>query len=397
MREHWFISKRLRFRNRVVMASVAVSYLVMIVAVAVSSGFRQEIRGGLSAMFGDIQITPPNQSVLDASRPIEKSPSYLKEVEALGPVNEVVPVIYKSGIIKVHDNIHGVLLKGLPEGYARVSPGADADSVALAVSIPKRLSEITGLVPGDKMLTYFIGEKTKVRQFNVVAVYDAMLQTDDRLVVYSNLADLQRVDGWDENQVSALEVHLSRDARDAETISDMTSRVSEIVYEYSYDSESPVIASSTMESYPQLFNWLDLIDFNVLFVIILMTLVAGFNMISGLLIMLFENISTIGVFKALGMRNRSVSWIFILRSSGFLFKSMLIGNILAVALCLIQDYTHVLTLNPDNYFVSFVPVSLDFGAILIADAVSFAAIMLILLLSSLFISRVDPADTVRMK
>ena len=397
MREHWFISKRLRFRNRVVMASVAVSYLVMIVAVAVSSGFRQEIRGGLSAMFGDIQITPPNQSVLDASRPIEKSPSYLKEVEALGPVNEVVPVIYKPGIIKVHDNIHGVLLKGLPEGYARVSPGADADSVALAVSIPKRLSEITGLVPGDKMLTYFIGEKTKVRQFNVVAVYDAMLQTDDRLVVYSNLVDLQRVDGWDENQVSALEVHLSRDARDAETISDMTSRVSEIVYEYSYDSESPVIASSTMESYPQLFNWLDLIDFNVLFVIILMTLVAGFNMISGLLIMLFENISTIGVFKALGMRNGSVSWIFILRSSGFLFKSMLIGNILAVALCLIQDYTHVLTLNPDNYFVSFIPVSLDFGAVLIADAVSFAAIMLILLLSSLFISRVDPADTVRMK
>jgi lipoprotein-releasing system permease protein len=166
---------------------------------------------------------------------------------------------------------------------------------------------------------------------------------------------------------------------------------------YSEDSGVPVVAVSSLSKYPQLFDWLDLIDFNVFFILLLMTIVAGFNMISGLLIMLFENISTIGLLKALGMTDREVSKVFISSSAVLVMKGMAIGNALALLFCLIQEKTHFLKMNPENYFVSYVPVDVNFGAVLATDLISFAAILLLLLVPTIFISKVDPAQTVRVK
>ena len=128
-----------------------------------------------------------------------------------------------------------------------------------------------------------------------------------------------------------------------------------------------------------------------------MTVVAGFNMISGLLIMLFESISKIGLLKSLGMTDRAISKIFLSSSAVLVLKGMAAGNLLAILFCMIQDMTHLLKLNPENYFVSYVPVHLDFGTILCADVISFAAIMLLLLIPCTFISKVDPAETVRVR
>ena len=139
------------------------------------------------------------------------------------------------------------------------------------------------------------------------------------------------------------------------------------------------------------------LDFNVLFILILMTIVAGFNMISGLLIMLFENISTIGLLKALGMTDRSISKVFLSSAAVLVLKGMVVGNAIAFAFCLLQSKTHFLKLNPENYFVSYVPIKIDAGSVLLADILSFTVIMLLLLIPTLFISKVDPAQTVRMK
>ena len=138
-------------------------------------------------------------------------------------------------------------------------------------------------------------------------------------------------------------------------------------------------------------------DFNVLFILILMTIVAGFNMISGLLIMLFENISTIGLLKTLGMTDRAIAKVFLSSSAVLAIKGMAIGNALAIIFCVVQSTTHVLKLDPVNYFVSYVPVHPDMGLILTADVIAFAAIMLLLLIPCLFISKVDPAETVRVR
>lgn len=375
------------------MVSIAVSYLVMIVAVAVSSGFRSEIRTGLSSVTGDVRLTPPDLNVFDENRPIEGHPAYLPYVETVDGVDEVIPVIYRAGIVKNDDSIHGVIFKGIPKEML-----TDVhDTLALGVSIPRRLAEISGLEVGDRMLSYFVGKTVKARQFNVAAIHDAIVELDQNLVVHASLSDMQRLNAWSEDEVSCFEILLEPGYDDEADIAYACAEIGTTVNAYSDDDEETVIATSSIDSYPQLFDWLNLIDFNVFLVLLLMTVVAGFNMISGLLIMLFENISTIGLLKSLGMTDKAISKVFLSSSSVLVLKGMAWGNGLAFLFCLIQGATHILKLNPENYFVSFVPVSPDLGMILLADAASFIGIMLLLLIPCMFISKVDPAETVRMK
>lgn len=393
----FFIARRLRFKGNIAIVSIAVSFLVMIIAVAVSSGFRNEIRSGLSAVTGDVRITPVGMNVLDETSPIERTPQYLPHLENVRGVEAIIPVAYKAGIVKNGASIHGVLLKGVSRedvsSYVQPFP----DSLALPVSIPSRLSEITGLVPGDRMLTYFVGENVKARQFNVAAVHETLVETDANLVVYADLADIQRINGWAEEDVSCMEIMLENNYRNEEDILKKQEEIGFLVYTYGSEDEETVLATSSVSSFPQLFGWLDLIDFNVFFILLLMTVVAGFNMISGLLIMLFENISTIGLLKSLGMTDKAISKVFLSSSAVLVLKGMAIGNLLAILFCIIQGTTHILGLDPVNYFVSFVPVDLNLGMILLADAVSFSVIMVLLLIPCLFIAKVDPADTVRVK
>lgn len=388
----FFIAGRLRFKGNIAVVSIAISFLVMIIAVAVSSGFRHEVRNGLSSMSGDVRLMPPAMSYLDENEPIESDPAYLPYVQDVQGVRSIEPAVYRAGIVKNGESIHGVMFKGISGGVRETS-----DSVALAVSIPSRLAEISGLMIGDRMLTYFVGDKVKARQFNVVSVHQTMIQADDKLVVYADLSDMQRVNGWEENQVSVLEVMLEDECKTEMQIEEMGALIGTLANAYSAEEDAPVISVSAVSSYPQLFDWLNLIDFNVLFILALMTIVAGFNMISGLLIMLFENISTIGLLKSLGMTDRSISKVFLSSSAVLVLKGMSMGNILAFVFCLIQAKTHLIGLDPENYFVSFVPVRLNPGTVLLTDAVSFAVIMVLLLLPCMFISRVDPADTVRVR
>lgn len=387
MNVSFFIASRLKFKGRLVAVSIAVSYLVMIIAVAVSAGFRAEIRKGLSEVCGDVQIVPQNQGYLDGSSPLKSDLSYLADIEGIEAVDKVVPVVYRAGIVRNEGNIQGVLFKGLPS----------EDTVALGVSIPRRLSEITSIGEGDRMLAYFVGDKVRMRQFNVVSVYDALVEADDKLVVYASLSDLQRLNGWTPDQVSSLEVILDPSCKDEDNMLDVAGEIGHLAYAGATDSDDPVYVTSAVSRYPQLFDWLGLIDFNVLFILILMTIVAGFNMISGLLIMLFENISTIGILKSLGMTDRSISAVFLSSSAVLVLKGMAAGNILAILFCVLQNATHLIRLNPENYFVSFVPVRINPGMVLAADLASFVVIMLLLLIPCLFISKVDPARTVRVR
>ena len=388
----FYIAGRLRFKGNIAVVSIAISFLVMIITVAVSSGFRHEVRNGLSSMSGDVRLMPPAMSYLDENEPIESDPAYLPYVQDVQGVRSIEPAVYRAGIVKNGESIHGVMFKGISGGVRETS-----DSVALAVSIPSRLAEISGLKIGDKMLTYFVGDKVKARQFNVVSVHQTMIQADDKLVVYADLSDMQRVNGWEENQVSVLEVMLEDECKTEMQIEEMGALIGTLANAYSAEEDAPVISVSAVSSYPQLFDWLNLIDFNVLFILALMTIVAGFNMISGLLIMLFENISTIGLLKSLGMTDRSISKVFLSSSAVLVLKGMAAGNLLAILFCIVQSTTHLLRLNPENYFVSFVPVNLDFGTILCADILSFFVIMLLLLIPCVFISKVDPAETVRVR
>ena len=374
----------MKFQGKAAMVTIAVASFVIIIAVAVSGGFRHELRKGVASLAGDIQITSPYMNFIGEDHPVTLGDELETAIGSMPGVDHIVPAVYRAGIIKSGSNIHGVVFKGIPGG---------GDS--LRVKIPERLSAMLGIGPGDRMLAYFIGDKVKARQFTVESTYDDILGSDDNLVVYAGIEDMRRVNGWDPDKASAIEVILEDNWRSSDRMEYLTDEIgAEILFGEGIDS---MVATSAARRYPQIFSWLDLIDFNVLIVLVLMVAVAGFNMISSLLIMLFRNISVIGTLKAMGMTDRQISAVFLRIASSAALKGMLAGNILAFLFCIVQNATHFVKLDPANYFVSAVPVHLNALQVIGADLLAYILIMLLLLLPCLFVSRVEPAKTVRVQ
>lgn len=378
-----FIARRLHFKGRIPLLCIALSFFVIVLAVAISSGFRREIRAGVSGIAGDIRIVPQQSSLSDEEKPLPLHPVYEQPILEREEVKAFIPTLSRVGIIKTANAIQGVLFKGVPGG---------ADSTGHA-RIPRKLSSLLQLEVGDRFTVYFLGEKTKARRLQVEQIYEGIIDTEDKLVVYLPLEDMQRVAGWTAGQVGSFDI-LLHDPGQADALKSI---IGGILFSSTGEEDTPVYCLSVTEQYPQLFDWLNLIDSNVVFILILMIVVAGFNMISGLLILLFESISTIGALKAFGMTDRQLRRVYLRLSSAIVLKGLLWGNGMAILFCLLQHHFHLLRLDPVSYFVSFVPVHLDWAVLGGFDALAFAAIMLILQIPLLFISRVDPASTMRME
>ena len=360
---------------------------------AVSAGFRNVIRDGVAAMTGDVRIQP---YVSGTGEDPVSMPAHLPSAEkllALPGVVGIEPVAVRAGIVKNGDIIHGVVVKGVVEtpGRAGGDVMADSDRPSLAVSIPHRLSEITGLGVGDDMVTYFVGEKVRVRKFHITEIHRDLVEVDDNLLVYANLSDIQRLNGWSEDEVSCLDVSLTENASREE----VAGTIGHILAGSGDPVEDALYVTSSEESYRQIFDWLKLLDFNVLVILILMTVVAGFNMVSGLLIMLLRNIPTIGTLKTMGMSDRAIGRLFVRIGARAVFKGMLIGNALALLFCLVQGTTHLIPLDPANYFVSWVPVHINLLWVIAADVAAFAGIIALLWLPSRVVASIDPAKTVK--
>ena len=378
--------------------AIAVSFFIIILAVAVSAGFRNVIRDGVAAMTGDVRIQP---YVSGTGEDPVSMPAHLPSAEkllALPGVVGIEPVAVRAGIVKNGDIIHGVVVKGVvAESDNDVMAESDNDVMAgpdrpsLAVSIPHRLSEITGLGVGDDMVTYFVGEKVRVRKFHITAIHRDLVEVDDNLLVYADLSDIQRLNGWSEDEVSCLDVSLTENASREE----VAWTIGHILADSGDPVEDALYVTSSEESYRQIFDWLKLLDFNVLVILILMTVVAGFNMVSGLLIMLLRNIPTIGTLKTMGMSDRAIGRLFVRIGARAVFKGMLIGNALALLFCLVQGATHLIPLDPANYFVSWVPVHINLLWVLLADVAAFAGIIALLWLPSRVVASIDPAKTVK--
>lgn len=378
-----FIARKLSFQGNVAVIAIAVSFLVMIVAVAVSSGFRRAVRSGVAQMTGDIRIQPQDRSEGEMASISRDLPSRAAILSVPG-VRDIRPVVLRSGVVKNGDVIHGVLVKGVER----------ADS-SLFVSVPERLSRILGVGVGDQLTTYFIGERVRVRRFRISAVHRDLIEMDDNLLIYANLEDMQRLNGWDTDQVSCLEVEVADTYRGQEALDGISAQVGAILLDSGVPEEEDLYVSSSRRQYPQVFDWLELLDFNVLVILLLMTVVAGFNMVSGLLILLLRNISTIGTLKTLGMDDKAVGGVFVRVGAGVVLKGMLIGNALALLFCLVQGTTHLIPLDPANYFVSYVPVHVNLFWILAADILAFLVILAMLWLTARYVSRIDPAQTVK--
>ncbi len=361
-----FIAERLRFKGKMAVAATAISFFVITIALAVSGGFRQAIRDGLSEMYGDIVLS---------GDPLTASDSTISLILGSTGVRDAVPVIRRPGIAKSRNGLMGIVFKGVPS----------MDSSMMA-RIPSSMASRLSLNEGDDFTAYFVDDRMKVRRFIVDGIFESPVETDGAMTVLVPIEDMRRVNGWSEQEVSDIEILLEDRDIDRELLFYLTSSLG-----YRTNSDSYAVR----EKYSRIFDWLDLLDFNVLAILILMTAVAGFNMISGLYILLFRNISTIGILKSMGMSNYSVGMVFLRLAARIVATGMVVGTVAALLFCLIQSSTHVIGLDPVSYFISYVPVHLNPLFVLAADAISFAVIMILLLIPTLFIAKVDPAQTAK--
>ena len=362
--------------------AIAVSFFVIIVAVAVSAGFRNSIREGVAAMTGDISVQPYVSGGGSDPVPMPRHLPSEERILQLPGVEAVEPVVLRAGIVKNGDIVHGVLVRG-----------TERPDSALCVSIPRRLGEITGLGEGDALQVYFVGEKLRVRKFRITEVHEDLLEVDDNLLVYANLQDMQRLNGWSEDEVSGLNIRLKDPTR--KTLREQAGVVGMLLLSGGHPEEEALYVSSSVQRYPQIFDWLDLLDLNVLIILLLMTVVAAFNMISSLLILLLRNIPLVGLLKTMGMDDRAIGRVFVRTGARAALAGMLAGNALALLFCGVQAATHLIPLDPANYFVSWVPVHLSLSGILLADAAAFGGILLLIWVPVRVISRIDPAETVK--
>lgn len=377
-----FISSRLRLKGRIATLCVSISFLIVVLAVCISAGFQGELRSNLSKVSGDIRITSRNMDYMSDSSPVSTDSEYLDYVRRLECVDTVENFIYRTGIVKHHDTIHGVIFKG------------NEQQDSLTITIPQSLADLLEYNEGDNALVYFVGETVKVRKFKITGIYQDVVGVDDYCLVHASIKDLRRLNGWNPNQASAIEIRLTKDYQSYDKTKEAYGLVATICSQISSEEER-VVARSIIQEYPNIFDWLRLIDFNVLLVVIIMIIVAAFNMCSGLLIILFEHISMIGLLKALGMTNRKITGIFLASSSRIMVKGMLTGNAVALLFCFFQYKTHFMHLDPANYFVEYVPIAFPWLDVLWINLACYVVLMIVMLLPTLFISKVDPAKTMK--
>ncbi|HKL96339.1 MAG TPA: ABC transporter permease [Paludibacteraceae bacterium] len=412
MRVEYFIAKRLHFNSdgkrkmsrpavRIATAGIAVGLAVMLIAVSVVIGFKQEVSNQVIGFGSHIQVANYGNSTNYETEPIAPSDSILQVLRSLPHILHVQEVATKPGIVKTDNDFHGVVLKGVNESFdwgffSRNLVAGDTlvynDTVLTNdVLISQSIADLLELSVGDKFFTYFIAEPLRARKFTIRGIYQTTFAEYDNLFIMTDMRHIQTLNYWDSNQMSQLEILVD----DFSKVDEVENAVFQSVANR-YDGEGSFYQSRTIkELVPRVFEWLDMLDINAWVILMLMLLVAGFNMISGLLILILERTNTIGMLKAMGAYNWSIRKIFLYQALFLIGKGMLWGNVVGVLLILVQYFTHIIPLEASMYYVSYVPVYLNVGYWLLLNIGTIVLSLTMLILPSYLITRIMPASAIR--
>ncbi|MEZ5070510.1 MAG: FtsX-like permease family protein [Bacteroidales bacterium] len=252
-------------------------------------------------------------------------------------------------------------------------------------------SRLLHLGTGDRFTMYFIQDPPRARTFTISGIYSTSLEEFDRLYIYSDIQQVQRLSNWDQGQVSGYEVLLN----DMKYLPHARETLRDLVALEFLDDGSRLRVETIEEKYTQIFDWLKLQDMNVIVLILLMVTVAGFNMISGLLILILERTNMIGILKGLGTTNLSIQKVFLYQSSFLTLRALVWGNLIGVGICIAQKYLNIISLDPTSYYLDTVPINLNPVHILLLNLGTMAITFLFLLIPSLIIARISPDKSIR--
>ena len=410
-----FIAKRIysdkgtskRFSKSIVSIAVfgiAFGLLVMIMSVAIVTGFKQEVRNKVIGFGSHIQIVNYDSNASYATIPVSENQPWLSKLRSIPGIKHVEVFATKPGIIRTDEDIQGVVLKGVGKDYDwsffrqslvqgqlfSVSDTGMTDKVMIS----QQLASMLKLKVGDPLYTYFLNEGTNVqrmRRFQISGIFKTSLEEFDRLFVIADINQLRRLNDWKKDEVSGFEVTIN----DFDQLDKMIQKVREVTLTYGEDDENVLRPVSITSKYPQIFDWLNLLDMNVWIILTLIILVAGFNMVSGLLILILERATMIGVLKAIGTENWSIRKVFIYLSVFLIGKGMVWGNILGILLCLVQSYFGIFHLDPASYYLDTVPINLKISHLVLLNVGTLIVTTLMLLIPSWYISRIAPDKAIR--
>ena len=380
---------------RIAVTSVALGIAIMLISIAVVVGFKNKIKDKVIGFVAPIHIQALNQN-----ESIEETPfiydSVLNARLNKPFITEMHKTANKAGIIKTDDEILAVVLKGVDADYNwsyinsylvdGITPQYIDNERSNDVVISKVISQKMNLNVGDPVRIWFVDNdmKARGRKFNVVGVYETGLQECDDRFLYCDLNQIRKLNGWDNGEIGHLEIWVDNQ----ELINDYN----EQIY---FSIPTNLVSYTAMETYPHIFDWLELQDMNVVIIIALMLLVAGITIISMLLIIILERTSTIGLLKAMGASNGLIRSIFLKRSCRILLIGMIIGNVIGLGLCLIQSHYNIISLSPESYYLSAVPIELNPWHILMLNVGTFVLWVLMLLLPTMLINNVRPSKSIR--
>lgn len=387
---------------RIAMCGIAIGLAVMLVAVAVVLGFKHQVRDKVVGLGSDLLVTNFDAQKSYETTPIVVGDSLLAELRAVEGVKHVQRYSTKPGMIMTDDDFLGMVLKGggaeydwdflrrhLTEGeIPAFSDTASTNRVLVSRTIADKLR----LHTGDRLYTYYIeGERVRARRLSVVGIYQTNFSMYDDLFLVTDLYTVNRLNNWEADQVSGIELELSVPARADECKETIRARLDMRSDRYGYTYYTQTVE----EANPQIFAWLDLLDLNVWVILILMTGVAGFTMISGLLIIILERTNMIGVLKALGADNLSIRRIFLGFSVLLIGRGMLWGNLVGLAFIAVQSHFRVFGLDPGTYYVDSVPVEFNVWLWLLLNAGTLLVSVLMLVGPSYLIAHIHPAKSIR--
>ena len=387
--------------NVIAIIGIALGLAVMILAVSILTGFKQQIRDKIVGFGSNIQILNFDTNLSLETIPISESVSFIPEIKQIPGISHIQVFATKAGIIKTTDAIQGVVLKGVGSDFDwRFFESNIVDGSVFTVTdtgrtsqviISKKISDMLRLKTGDSFAMYFVQDPPRSRKFTVSGIYETSLEEFDKMYVYCDIGHIKRLNGWEDDQVSGFEIFID----DFDNLDGMTKAVRDVVGYRLVENEPQFRVTNIRQRYPQIFDWLNFQDLNVIIIITLMLLVAGFNMISGLLILILEKTNMIGIFKALGSENGTIRKVFLYQAAYLIGKGLLWGNIFGIGLAFIQLKTGIITLDPSSYYIKMVPVNLELSHILLLNAGTMAAIILMLLIPSQLISRIAPVKAIK--
>ena len=381
---------------------VAIGLAVMILTVSVVLGFKHTIRDKVIGFGSHIQVCNFLAMQTTDSYPICIDDSTLNALRHIDGISHAERYATAQGILKTETDFLGIAFKGVAEEYnwdfirqnlvSGEIPKFSDKSASNKILVSTNTASTLHLKVGDRIYGYFVSETgVRTRRFTVSGIYETNMSQFDNSLCFTDLYTTRKVNGWEEGQCSGAELRVSDFSRLETTATGVVKKVNRKTDRYG----DVMISQTIYEAYPQIFSWLSLLDINVWIILVLMICVAGFTMISGLLIIILERTQMIGTLKALGAKNSSIRHTFLWFAVFVIGRGVVFGNLAAIALIVLQKTTGIVSLDPATYYVSEAPMEVNVPAFVVLNVVTVAVSILILIAPSYLISHIHPAKSMR--